>query len=53
MGEPEQLDRFDVFEIEEIKLYVEKEIIDNYVHKNVLLINIEGYGRYQLYIDDK
>ncbi|SHK12706.1 hypothetical protein SAMN02745975_03706 [Geosporobacter subterraneus DSM 17957] len=34
------------------KLYVEKGILKDYVQKNVLLINIEGYGRYQLYIDD-
>ena len=53
MGEPDHLDSFELFEIEDIKLYVEKGILEDYVQKNILLINIEGCGRYQLYIDDE
>lgn len=53
MGEPANLENFEVLEIEDIKLYVEKGILENYVQNNVLLINIEGYGRYQLYITEE
>lgn len=50
MGEPKNLESFELFEIEDVKLYIEKTILEDYVQNNVLLINIEGFGRYQLYI---
>ncbi|AOT69238.1 hypothetical protein [Geosporobacter ferrireducens] len=53
MGEPENQENFEVFEIEDVKLYIEKSILEDYVQKNVLLINIEGAGRYPLYITNE
>ena len=48
MGRPEIVERFTEFEVQDIVLYVDNDVLEEYFNKNKLLINIEGYGLHEL-----
>lgn len=50
MGKPESTDSYEEFSVENIRIYILKSILLEYVKKNVLIINIEGYGRFRFNI---
>ncbi|MFZ5969261.1 MAG: hypothetical protein ACOYVK_19055 [Bacillota bacterium] len=50
MGKPTNEEDFEAFAIEEIRLFVDKEVLKNYVKKNKLVIAFEGYGQHELEI---
>ena len=50
MGKPEAVERFTEFSIQDIVLYVDNDVLEEYLVKNKLLINIEGYGRHEFEI---
>jgi len=50
MGKPEVIERFTEFEVQDIVLYVDNDVLDEYLGKNKLLINIEGYGLHEFEI---
>jgi hypothetical protein len=50
MGKPESIDEFEEFTVEDIKLYIAKEVLERNLKKNMLYIYVEGYGRYEIEI---
>lgn len=48
MGMPEALENFEEFDIDDIKIYIERSILSKYVIDNEILMVIEGYGRFKL-----
>ena len=46
VGKPENTDDFEIFEIEDIRLFISKNVLENNLKKNLLYIYVEGYGRY-------
>lgn len=47
MGKPEAVERFTEFEVQDIIVYVDNDVLEEYLAKNKLLINIEGYGLHE------
>lgn len=45
MGKPENLGQFTAFSAQDIVFYIDKSVLEEYLDKNKLFINIEGYGR--------
>jgi len=45
MGKPENLDQFTAFSVRDIVFYIDRSVLEEYLDKNRLFINIEGYGR--------
>ncbi|MDW7678196.1 MAG: hypothetical protein SCK57_11090 [Bacillota bacterium] len=39
--------------MEDVIIYVARHLLDEHVKQNVLLINLEGYGRFQFHLPDK
>lgn len=52
MGEPQEIEGFEEFLADDVRIYVDKKIINEKVEKNKLDIYIEGYGRYVMEILD-
>ena len=50
MGKPEDLERFTMFTVEDIVFYIANDVLEEYLDKNKLLVNIEGYGRHEFEI---
>jgi hypothetical protein len=48
MGTPESLEDFEEFVVEDVKIYIGKDILGKYVIDNEILIVIEGIGRFKL-----
>lgn len=46
MGKPESVDDFEAFVIDDVILYISKNVLENNLKNNILNIYIEGYGRY-------
>lgn len=44
MGKPEDIERFTEFVVQDIVLYIDNDVLEFYLDKNKLMINIEGYG---------
>lgn len=47
MGKPDNMDGYEEFQVEEITMYIAKDVLENNLKNNILHIYIEGYGRYQ------
>ncbi|MBP7072267.1 MAG: hypothetical protein KBB40_02075 [Clostridia bacterium] len=45
MGKPENPEKFTAFLVRDIVIYIDNDILDEYLKDNKLHINIEGYGR--------
>lgn len=45
MGKPDNLEKFTAFLVRDIVIYIDNDILDEYLKDNKLHINIEGYGR--------
>lgn len=52
MGKPENLGKFTSFSVRDIVFYIDNAVLNDYLDKNKLLINIEGYGRQQFEIEE-
>lgn len=52
MGEPEKLDLFTAFSVRDIVFYIDNSVLREYLDKNKLSINIEGYGRQLFEIEE-
>lgn len=50
MGKPEETEGFEEFLADDVRIYVDKKVIDEHVENNKLDIHIEGYGRYVMEI---
>lgn len=50
MGRPEVIERFTEFAVQDILLYVDNDVLEEFLDKNKLFINIEGYGLHELEI---
>jgi hypothetical protein len=46
MGEPVATEGFEEFIADDVRIFVDKKIIDEKLENNKLQIYIEGYGRY-------
>ena len=46
VGKPESPDDFETFEIEDLRLFISKNVLENNLKKILLYIYVEGYGRY-------
>ena len=53
MEKPKDTYEYEEFIIDDVKLFIEKKTFEEYIRKNELLISVEGYGRYWLYIDEE
>ncbi|MBB6215060.1 hypothetical protein HNQ80_001149 [Anaerosolibacter carboniphilus] len=45
---PKAPESFEEFNIDDVKIYVERSILSKYVIDNEILMVIEGYGRFKL-----
>ena len=52
MGKPENLETFTEFSVRNIIFYIDNAVLTDYLDKNKLLINIEGYGRQLFEIEE-
>lgn len=52
MGKPQNMEQFMVFSVQDIVFYIDKSILEEYLDKNRLLINIEGYGHQSFMIEE-
>lgn len=52
MGKPESLENYTVFVTGDVKFYIDNSVLEKYLNENMLLINIEGYGRHQFEIEE-
>jgi len=52
MGKPENLDQFTAFIVRDIVFYIDNSVLSEYLDKNKLFINIEGYGRQLFEIEE-
>ena len=48
MGKPENSQDFEEVQVDDISIFIEKKVFEEYVKDNKLLITVEGYGRYVL-----
>ena len=46
LGKPDDIESYEEFGAEDITVYVDRKILEEYLKDNVLYINIEGYGKY-------
>jgi len=53
MGKPENLEKFTAFLVRDIVLYIDNDVLKEYLDKNKMLINIEGYGRHLFEIKEE
>jgi len=52
MGKPEFEENYEVFQVEDVVIYVARHLLSEYVKNNEMLINLEGYGRFHFYLQD-
>ncbi len=52
MGKPERLEEFTTFSVLDIIFYIDNTVLNDYLDKNKLFINIEGYGRQLFEIEE-
>jgi len=55
MGRPSKKDDFEEFQIigeDDITIYIAKRILKNYVKNNSILVVLEGYGRYEIKLEN-
>lgn len=52
MGRPDNPAAFEVFEVEDVTLYIAIDVLERNLKKNLLHIYIEGYGRYEMIIEN-
>lgn len=52
IGKPDDLKCFDEFVNEDVHLFIDKDVLSQYSRNHLLLINIEGYGRYRFEYKD-
>lgn len=50
MGKPEEVESFEVFESNDITIYIAKNVLEGDMKNNMLNVYIEGYGRYTIEI---
>ena len=50
MGKPVSIEDFEAFDVEDIILYIAKDVLEKNLKNNNLNIYIEGYGRYEMKI---
>ncbi len=50
MGQPEDMMKFETFKVEDIQVHIHRNVLLEYLKENKLLINIEGYGKYNFEI---
>lgn len=48
MGKPEKSENFEEIQVDDISIFVEKNVLEEYAEADKLLITVEGYGRYLL-----
>lgn len=52
MGKPEKLENFTAFFVRDIVFYIDNDVLKDFLDKNKLFINIEGYGRQLFEIEE-
>jgi hypothetical protein len=50
MGKPEDIERFEVFEVSDIIIYVALEVLEEELNGDTLSFYVEGYGKYEFKI---
>jgi hypothetical protein len=50
MGIPEYVEDFEAFIVDDIILYIAKNVLEKNLKNNLLNIYVEGYGRYEVEI---
>jgi hypothetical protein len=52
MGKPEEIEKFTMFTVQDIVFYIDNDVLKEYLDKNKLSINIEGYGRQMFEVEE-
>ncbi len=55
MGRPTKVEDFEELQIAEepdLKAYVSKSILDEYIKDGIILVVLEGYGRYNVEVEN-
>lgn len=50
MGKPEFQDTYETFLVEDVEIHIAKHLLESQLKNNSMLINLEGYGRFEFRI---
>jgi hypothetical protein len=53
MGKPDFEEGYEAFQVDDVVIYVARHLLNEHVKHNILLINLEGYGRFQFRLPDE
>jgi hypothetical protein len=53
MGKPKYEENYEVFQVDDVMIYVNRSLLKAYVKDKVMLINLEGYGRFPFHLLDQ